>query len=147
MRLALSIILLSSWVSTAIPAASQDFSKGIAALRQNDFATAAGELKPFAKSGDVNAQFAMGWMYLHGAINTEIETDAIEAMYWFRKAADQGDDQSQLILGRIYANGDGNVGVGVGVATGCESSNGPGSTGGECGPGSTGVGVGDTGHA
>jgi len=111
MRLALSIIFLSSWVGAAIPAVSQDFSKGIAALRQNDFPAAAGELKPFAQSGEVDAQFALGWMYLHGAIDTEIETDAIEAMYWFRKAAEQGDDQSQLILGRIYANGDGNVGV------------------------------------
>jgi len=51
-----------------------------------------------------------------------------------------------------YGDGDGDgVGVGVGVATGvstgCESSNGPGSTGTDCSPGSTGVGVGDTAHA
>lgn len=112
MRFVLAItVVFSAWVSAAVPAASQDFSKGIAALGQNDFPTAARELKPFAISGEVDAQFALGWMYLHGAINTEIATNAIEATYWFRQAAERGDHQSQLMLARIYENGDGEIKV------------------------------------
>ncbi len=57
-----------------------------------------------AESGNVEAQYQLGWMYDYD-INLPI--DATKAMGWYRKAADQGHARAQLRLGMMYANGEG----------------------------------------
>jgi TPR repeat protein len=41
-------------------------------------------------------------MYANGL---GVEKDAVQAVHWFRKAAEQGHAQSQYNLGVMYANG------------------------------------------
>ncbi len=57
-----------------------------------------------AKNGNVEAQRNLGWAYYRG---DGITKDKVEAVRWWRKAAEQGDTQAQSVLGRAYSNGDG----------------------------------------
>ena len=43
-------------------------------------------------------------MYANGC---DVTKDEVEALKWYRKAADQGDADAQYSLGVMYANGDG----------------------------------------
>jgi hypothetical protein len=54
-----------------------------------------------ANAGDVNAQFKLGFMYANGQ---DVPKDDIEAVRWYRRAADQGfaDAKNNLIF--MYAN-------------------------------------------
>lgn len=61
-----------------------------------------------AQAGDAEAQLQCGDMYHYGLEGEE--PNLIEAMTWYRKAADQGNARAQYAVGRAYANG---VGVSV----------------------------------
>ena len=65
-----------------------DFKKGLAAARKGDFETAMKEWRPLAEQGDSYAQFNLGLMYDYGLGVIEDDTQAV---YWFRKAAEQGE--------------------------------------------------------
>ena len=54
-----------------------------------------------AKQGDPGAQFSLGECYYHGA------QDYKQAVYWYRKAAEQGHALAQYNLGAMYHNGHG----------------------------------------
>ena len=53
-----------------------------------------------AKLGNAEAQFRLGWCYYDG---TGVEKDLNEAEYWFRKSAEQGEEQAKAALNRIGA--------------------------------------------
>lgn len=53
-----------------------------------------------AKSGDLNAQAALGAMYIE-------KKDYKQGVYWCQKAADQGDATAQFLLGDCYYKGNG----------------------------------------
>lgn len=57
-----------------------------------------------AERGDVDAQFNLGWRYETG---DGVGQDWVQAVYWYRKAADQGHDYAQNNLGVCYDNGNG----------------------------------------
>jgi TPR repeat protein len=57
-----------------------------------------------AESGDVIAQANLGFSYYRGI---GVAKDTIEAVKWFRKAADRGNAEAQFNLGVCYQNGDG----------------------------------------
>jgi uncharacterized protein len=46
----------------------------------------------------------LGWMYQRGR---SVEKDGKQAVFWFRKAAEQGDARAQYNLGRMYESGRG----------------------------------------
>jgi len=54
--------------------------------------------------GNAHAQVALGECYLNG---TGVEKDDVEAVKWFRKAAEQGNAHAQVKLGECYRNGTG----------------------------------------
>src|SRR5664279_5226523 len=85
-------------------AASAGLSEGLDALRANDYATAAKELRPVAERGDAEAQYRIGLMYEYGKGYPQ---DKAQGIVWFRKAADQNHASAQTELGIIYATGDG----------------------------------------
>ena len=78
--------------------------EGLDALRRNDFATAAKELRPVAERGDAEAQYRIGLMYEYGKGYPQ---DKAQGIVWFRKAADQNHASAQTELAIIYATGDG----------------------------------------
>ena len=57
-----------------------------------------------AKTGDAVAQYNLGLMYYDG---TGVPQDHVEAVKWFRMAAEQGFAMAQYNLGLMYANGTG----------------------------------------
>jgi TPR repeat protein len=93
-----SIFLVSSNVQ------SQDYYKGMEALKNGDYETALRELEPLAKQGNGNAQFNLGLMY---DIGKGVIRNYKEAAKWYRKGAEQGGRKSQYNLGVMYLNGRG----------------------------------------
>ena len=59
-------------------------------------------LKSAGENGDVEAQYALGLMYLYGEI---LDVDYQQAKIWYEKAAAQNDPRAQAKLGVMYANG------------------------------------------
>ena len=84
------------------PVSAQDLTKGLAAYRAGDYATALQEWRPLAEQGYVAAQFSLGIMYRNGE---GVPQDYAEAMKWYRLAAEQGNSKAQFNLGVMYANG------------------------------------------
>lgn len=73
-------------------------------------------LLPYAESGDVDAQFALGQLYLHGApgehigigFHPEVPQHLPAAARWLERAADQGHAGAQNLLAVMHAEGKGN---------------------------------------
>lgn len=59
-------------------------------------------LRVLGEAGDLSAQLTLAKAYYLGS---GVPKDAAEAVRWFRKAADQGEPQSQRILGLMYEAG------------------------------------------
>jgi hypothetical protein len=78
--------------------------EGLDALRTEDWATAAKELRPLADGGNAEAQYRIGRMFEFGKGYPQ---DKAEAIAWYRKAAAQNNTAAQQELGFIYATGDG----------------------------------------
>ncbi|SDX01613.1 tetratricopeptide repeat protein [Thiocapsa roseopersicina] len=57
-----------------------------------------------ARAGDRDARNILGWMYATG---TEIARDPVEAVRWFRLAAEQGSAAAQCNLGLCHYHGEG----------------------------------------
>jgi uncharacterized protein len=81
--------------------ASADYQKGLDAARAGDFATALREWRPLADQGDANAQGNLGFMYDGGE---GVPEDDVEAVKWYRLAADQGYADDTVKTGRELFN-------------------------------------------
>ena len=62
------------------------------------------ELHQRAEAGHATAEFDLGWSYGHGQ---GVQQDHVQAVVWYRRAANQGDANAQSNLGLAYANGQG----------------------------------------
>ena len=62
------------------------------------------EVKAKAEKGDAEAQNLLGLSYISGR---GVATDAVQAVFWWRKAAEQGFAVAQYNMGQSYAYGDG----------------------------------------
>ena len=61
-----------------------------------------------AQQGNIDAKFGLGYLYYVGYNDGEDIFQSYElAAEWFREAADQGHDESQYYLGRMYESGEG----------------------------------------
>jgi len=97
------ILIFASAVSIGQPTvAESDFSKGLAAYDQSDYATAAVLFQKAAQQGDMEAQFYLGHMYRKGVGVTKNKQ---ESFNWLTKAAEQGHIRAQFNLGLMYASG------------------------------------------
>src|SRR5205823_783550 len=61
------------------------------------------ELRTRAETGDPQSQYQLGSAFDAGQLG--MATDHVEAVKWFRKAAEHDDAAAQCSLGRCYANG------------------------------------------
>ena len=86
------------------PAFAGKMTEAYNAYISGDFATTLKLIKPLAESGDMEAEFTLGYFYENGHVT---ELNIAEAAKWYRKAADQGDAISQIGLGRLYEKGKG----------------------------------------
>ena len=92
-----------SFARLAFPV-DEAFHRGIAAYREQDYATALRAWRPLAQRGDALAQTWLGWLYEQGQ---GVVKDEAEAVQWYRKAAAQGNDDAQKNLGVLYTEGRG----------------------------------------
>lgn len=100
MRFHLLLILL---IAIAWPTAGRaDYDSGLAAFNEGDYQAAFREWEPLAKSGDVDAQFALGYLYEYGEGVTQSYRQAV---YWYGKAADAGDVDAAVAMGYLYESG------------------------------------------
>jgi hypothetical protein len=70
-----------------------------------DHATPARTVRALAERGDARAQLGLGAGYLNG--NTTTSQDKLEGVRWIRRAAEQGNDEAQVLLSLSYSLGDG----------------------------------------
>jgi len=83
-----------------------DIDDAVHAMRVGNFAEAYCLLRPYADSGDAEAQYNIGWMYLNGyglAINDSL------ALEWWQRAADQGHIDATFSMAMLYSLGEGQV--------------------------------------
>ena len=62
------------------------------------------QLNALANEGDSTAIFALGVMYDNGK---GVPKDSVQAVFWYRKSAEQGNAWGQNSLGAMYENGNG----------------------------------------
>ena len=121
MRLLTLLLVLVVWA--AGPVMAGPFEDAMAASTRGDYATAIMLLRPMADHGNAAAQFRLGVMYDNGEGVPEDHVQAVawyrkaadqgyaaahaQAMDWYRKAAAQGQADAQKNLGGMYAKGEG----------------------------------------
>ena len=96
---AAAVVLL--WVGLA---AAQDFSAGMRAHLDKNYAESRRVFHALADTGDVRAQFMMGTIYEQGL---GVSKDLATAARWYRRAADGGVASAQYNLGIFYQFGKG----------------------------------------
>ena len=94
MKIRLPVILVLFFV--LVLHAFADLQKGWDAYYKKDYATALKEWKPLAEQGDAKAQFLLGGMY---AVGYGVPENDIEAVNWYRLAAEQEHTSAQTNLG------------------------------------------------
>jgi len=90
----------------AAPLEASDVSDAINAMRAGNFAEAYCVLKPYAESGDAEAQYNIGWMYLNGYGLMMNDSKALE---WWQRASDQGYTDASFSIAMLYSLGEGQV--------------------------------------
>ena len=95
-RITLALAVMLSLAYTSLVANIQ---KGLDAYNAGDFIKAVEELEPLAESGDADAQFLLGYMYLQ---DDTPNFNKVKSRKWIRLAATQGMTQAQQMLGGLY---------------------------------------------
>jgi len=90
----------------AMPSKASDVSEAIHAMRAGNFAEAYCVLKPYAESGDAEAQYNIGWMYLNGY---GLMMNDNKALDWWQRASDQGYTDASFSIAMLYSLGEGQV--------------------------------------
>ena len=103
-KLGLIVLVMLVAEIGALQSAWGGFQEGVAAQRENDYATALKEYRPLAEQGHLGSQLKMGLYYERGY---GVPKDDKEAVRWYRMAAEQGDLQARLKLGWMYESGHG----------------------------------------
>ncbi len=94
--LTLLLLTLSSWAN--------DYNKGVDAYNSGDYVRAIMLWEPYAKEGNVKAQFTIGKIYYEGL---GVQQNYRKAMYWYKQAADQEYAKAYAQLGLMYIKGQG----------------------------------------
>ena len=97
-------ILLVFLMTLSSPVVAQDFQKGLAAYKAEDYATALQEWIPLALLGDSSSQTSLGVIQRKGE---GVPKDYKEAVKWYRLASEQGNAKAQASLGFMYDSGKG----------------------------------------
>ena len=97
----LLLILLFVFSTTPVKAG---YPEGFQAFMEGDYETAFSEYLFEAENGNSFAQADLGDMFYHGV---GVKQDDIQALKWFKKAANQSHSRAQYNLGTMYENGKG----------------------------------------
>ena len=100
-KLLVACLITSAFVGRVI---ADPLKEANVAEDRGDYATAFRLLQPLARAGNREAQSRLGALYATG---NGVPRDSVEAIKWFRKAADQGFPDAQHNLGGMFLKGDG----------------------------------------
>jgi TPR repeat protein len=103
-NLIVRLFAVFAWLAISLPAATagtpeEDFRAGLSAFNGGDFAAAMRLWRPLADRNDPRSQAGIGFMYHRGL---GVKTDDVQAAFWLRKAAEQGQAEGQMMLGNLY---------------------------------------------
>jgi TPR repeat protein len=103
------LVAAFAWLAIGLPCAiagtsEEDFRAGLSAFNGGDFAAAMRLWRPLADRNDPRSQAGIGFMYHRGL---GVKTDDVQAAFWLRKAAEQGQAEGQMMLGNLYYFGHG----------------------------------------
>ncbi len=76
-----------------------DLEKGLEAFNNEDYKTAYSILKPLAEQRDVQAEFALGFMFEIGLGFVKHDREMFK---WYQRASERGHADAQVKLGKIY---------------------------------------------
>jgi TPR repeat protein len=85
-----------------LPVQAQTLEEGLKAYESGKHADAARILTPFAKQGTSSAQHRVGLMYFYGQ---GVPEDEKQAVFWLRKAAEQGNVDAMFEMGNAFLLG------------------------------------------
>jgi len=100
------IIAILYLALTANVVIASDLDDAVEAMRTGNFAEAYCIMRPLAETGDADAQYNIGWMYLNGyglRVNDSLALD------WWEKASRQGHTDANFSIGMLYSLGEGEV--------------------------------------
>jgi len=100
----LGLVVAVAACGKAETSSSAETEEGHAAFQKRDFDEAFEILLPLAEKGDAEAQFKVGFMYVHGR---GVDRDFDEAIKWMTAAAEQGYPEAQYNLALSYDIGRG----------------------------------------
>jgi TPR repeat protein len=103
-NLIVRLVAAFAWLAISLPCAiagtsEEDFRAGLSAFNGGDFAGAMRLWRPLADRNDPRSQAGIGFMYHRGL---GVKTDDVQAAFWLRKAAEQGQAEGQMMLGNLY---------------------------------------------
>ena len=81
-----------------VSSASADTSSGLDAFEKGDFQKAQALLLPLAETGDADAEYAVGLMYLKGL---GLEQEVLAARFWIARSAERGNIAASDALQKI----------------------------------------------
>jgi tetratricopeptide (TPR) repeat protein len=97
-------VVVGLWLAilAVVPAAAQDYPRGMEAYRQGNYLAALRNWRPLAERGHAPSQSSLGFLYNYGH---GVERNYRQALKWYRKAAQQGFAPAQYHLGFLYTKG------------------------------------------
>ena len=101
-RIIRSLLILFSLSSGITAALADDFADGFTAASSGDYKAAYAKWHDLAEQGDANAQFNLGLMYHSGL---QVAFDEKKAVYWYKRAAEGGNQQAQEYMAIGYQEG------------------------------------------
>jgi len=81
------VILFCNLLACAAGRIPQELQKGKMSFASGDYHAAFHELLPLASEGNVDAEYAVGYMYYYGY---GVTRDCESGIFWMKKAADKG---------------------------------------------------------
>ena len=99
-----ALVLAAGLWLAALPAAADEFTRGLSAYNAADYRAAFDAWYPLADENDAKAQTALAFLYLKGL---GVRQDDTRAAGWYRRAAQLGRPEAQFFLGTLYHLGRG----------------------------------------
>lgn len=106
MKKLVTMLLLSAALSMSASSQAQTYEAAQGAYDDKDYSTAFSLASELANSNDARAQVLLGKMYEEGqGVPENYKHNISQALFWFQKAADQGNAAGQYKLGWHYSRG------------------------------------------
>jgi len=101
-RIIRGLLILFATTLWATDALADDYTDGFLAASSGDYKVAYNKWHELAEQGDANAQFNLGLMYHSGL---QVPFDEQTAVYWYRRAAEGGNELAQEYMAVGYQEG------------------------------------------